>query len=321
MITSKIDVSAEKVSIPLDLLTKVAGIAVGRSRVAIERTLHDVQQFQAKNQQEPCYYLSEQLAQAASDFHQSMQIYYALTVSNSRESLDIVRWGSQSQNMKTQTINQAQLAEILGNVKGATPITISALVSARARKTGNPYKDVLKLSKVNGMTGANYEASVNRQQMREGHAATFEVKARSWGERIGPALVKGTKEDPEKLFAVIQIQSSAEPIYFGQQSSGRLLHVAKSKIADFLPEHTRTGNQGTEKEIVYRNYALENIAALSIGGKKYRVRDDTPKKEPAPKKKRPLSKSFRNMAATSQELETIQNDQPEGWDEHKEYSR
>jgi hypothetical protein len=172
-------------------------------------------------------------------------------------------------NSPTQTINQTQLAEILRSVKGATPLTISALVDARARKTGNPFAKVLKLSKVNGMTGADYEKSVNRQLDREGKGQlSFTANERKWGERIGPALV----EKEGKLYLVIHPQRTASPVYFGQNPGKLLKAVAKETIAAFLPAPKPAANQGTDKEIVYRNYSLENITALSLGGKTYRVR-------------------------------------------------
>ena len=171
------------------------------------------------------------------------------------------------------TINQSQLADILRSVKGAAPITISALVDARARKTGNPFKEVLKLSKVNGMTGANYEASVNRQHDREGTTPAFEARERSWGERISSALV----ENKGKLYLAIQPQRTAQPVYFGRNDKGVLMQVKKEAVAPFLPEKKSSAEaQGVDKEIVYRNYSLTSITALSIGGEKYRVRLNTP---------------------------------------------
>lgn len=167
------------------------------------------------------------------------------------------------------TISQGQLASILRNVKGATPITISAFVDARARKTGNPFTEVRKLSQVNGFTGADYEASVNRQQAREGSVPAFEARERSWGERIAPALV----ENKGKLFLPIQPRSTKKPIYFGRNKMGVLMQIRKDVIASFLPaERSSAEAQGVEKEVVYRNYALENIVQISIGGEKFRVR-------------------------------------------------
>ncbi len=172
---------------------------------------------------------------------------------------------------QTKTISTGQLAALLGGVKGATFLTISALVDARARKTGNPFASILKLSQVNGVTGADYEASVNRQLGREGKGQlTFTATEHKWGERIGPALLRHRENG--NLYLVIQPQRTAKPIYFGANPGKLLKTVSKESIAAYLPAEKPAMNQGTDKEIVYRNYALESIAAVSIGGQKYRVR-------------------------------------------------
>jgi hypothetical protein len=229
-------------------------------------------------------------------------------------------------NSPTQTINQAQLMEILRDVKGATPLTISALVDARARKTGNPFAKILKLSKVNGMTGADYEKSVNRQLDREGKdQLSFTANERKWGERIGPALVS----NGGKLYLVIHPQRTAKPVYFGQNETG-LRHVSKETIAAFLPAPKPATNQGTDKEIVYRNYSLENITALSIGGKTYRVRASgqsaqVPVRVSAFKessfthdgRRVKPTKRLPDAAQVYDEARKEEDSWPEGWDDHK----
>jgi hypothetical protein len=228
------------------------------------------------------------------------------------------------------TINETQLVEILAAVKGAQPVTISALVDAKARKTGNPFRSIRKLSKVNGFTGADYEASVNRQLDREGKGQlSFTANERKWGERVGPALVK--KDD--KFYLVIQPQNTAKPVYFGEQADGMLRHVSKDTIAAFLPPVRHAENQGTDKEIVYRNYSVANIAAISIGGTRYRVRHETP----APSKPAPMSKTVgksvckpdlidklnrkreiaQDAAQIYDEACKAECESPEGWDGHK----
>lgn len=175
-------------------------------------------------------------------------------------------------NQTTKTISTGQLAAILGGVKGATFLTISALVDARAKKTGNPFAKVLKLSpKVNGVTGADYEASVNRQLDREGKGQlTFTATEHKWGERIGPALLRHRENG--NLYLVIQPKSTGKPLYFGANPGKLLKQVSKESIATLLPADRPATNQGTDKEVVYRNYALESIASISIGGQRYRVR-------------------------------------------------
>ena len=167
--------------------------------------------------------------------------------------------------MKTITLNQ--LADLLRNVTHAQPIGFVALIDAKARKTGNPFGTVLKLSKVQAFTGFDYERSVNRQLEREGSQLSFTAKERSWGERISPALA----ENHGKLYLVAKVENTRKPVYLVKTAFG-LLPIAKALVSPFLPVSKPASNQGTDKEIVYRNYSLENIVSLSMGGEKYRIR-------------------------------------------------
>lgn len=167
------------------------------------------------------------------------------------------------------TISQYQLVDRLRMINHATPITISALVDSRARKTNNPYGEILKLSKVNGMTGFDYENSVNRQLGREGKAKTFEASERSWGRRISPALV----EKDNSFYIIIKIEKSFRPVFMARIE--KLLKVIpKEKIEAFLPVYRKPANQGTEKEVIYRNYSLANLKYAAFGGEQYRIRGD-----------------------------------------------
>ena len=187
-----------------------------------------------------------------------------------KNALSFVRWvihpTKKNQPMKNITVNQ--LREVLSRVSSACPVGFSAFVSARARKTGNPFADVAKLSKVSAFTGIVWENSVNRQLGREGKEESFQESARSWGERISPALVQ--KEG--KFYLVAKVEKTAKPVYLAKRASGQAWQVvAKETVAAFLPT-PRAANTGTEKELVYRNYSLENITRISIGGETYRVR-------------------------------------------------
>ena len=167
------------------------------------------------------------------------------------------------------TINQQQLAEILFGVTHAMPIGFTALIDARARKTGNPFVEVVKLSRVSAFTGFDFESAVQRRQVKEGQEATFQASERQWGQRIAPALV----ENKGKLYLVAKIERTAKPVYLARKTADSLLlTVAKSLVAPFLPVSAPAVNQGVDREVIYRNYALESIAAISLNGSRYRVR-------------------------------------------------
>lgn len=171
--------------------------------------------------------------------------------------------------MRTKTVSVSELGEILLGVNHAMPISFSALVDAKARKTGNPWGEIRKLSRVQAFTGFDYENSVNRQLDREGKSQlSFTANERNWGERISPALVR----NGGKLYLVAKVERTAKPIYLARSPRGFLSVVAKEVIAPFLPAVRHATNQGTEKEVVYRNYSLENLTSVSINGMRLRVR-------------------------------------------------
>lgn len=173
------------------------------------------------------------------------------------------------------TITRAELAEKLRTIKGATPLTISALVKVKTNKkdrvTGqvNPFTEVLKLSRVNGMTAADYEAAVNRQREREGSIPAFEAKERQWGIRVAPALV----EHNGAFYLPIHPRSARTPIYFGRLPSGVLIQVAKEKVEPYLPPKRDAGDgQDLVRGVEYRNYGLAGIASATMQGETWRVR-------------------------------------------------
>ena len=180
--------------------------------------------------------------------------------------------------MKTVTVSQ--LCAILAKVKGATPVTFVAVTDARARKTNNPHTvlgPVYRTEKVNGMVGTDHEAAVVRQQAREGALdPAYVAQARSWGERVGPALVK--KGDSYYLPVQLNPAQRSHPVYIAPKWRGtkvRLLPVATEAIAPFLPSERReerAAHQGVERLVDRRDYKLESIASLSIDGEQYRVR-------------------------------------------------
>jgi len=164
-------------------------------------------------------------------------------------------------------ITTADLKAMLEAQKGATAITITALVDARARKTNNPYEQVLKLSMVNGFTGFEYETSVQRQQVREGNPPEFEASERKWGTAVNKSLV----ENKGKYYLVIRPLKTSQPKFFVRV--GNLVkRIEKSLIEHLLPApYSNKEHQGVEKEIIYRNYSLDSIRFISINGSKYRL--------------------------------------------------
>lgn len=230
------------------------------------------------------------------------------------------------------------MADLLRTVSGAKPVTISALTDTRARKTGNPYSEVLKLTHVNGFVNVDYSASVERQQTKDGQPVGFEARPHKWGDRVGNTPLRQHRENG-KLYLTIQPKRILDKqVFFGRNpTSGALVSVPKSVIAPFLPEkRSAAPSQGVEHEVVTRDYSLENITAITLNGQAYRVRADGAPQAPQVKPSAPgktagqvyldtvKAKGKRSFMASAS-VKPLGTDgpigeehcQPEGWDGHK----
>jgi hypothetical protein len=178
--------------------------------------------------------------------------------------------------MSLTRINYSELYSLILGITHALPITITAFVDCRPRKTNNPYNCIYKLSKVNGFTGTDYEDGINRRREKEGSTADFVAKARKWGVHVTNALVKHTNKEGETNYylSFLPIHSKA-PLYFvrsGPLSTWQL--VSRSTVSPWLPTVVDPAeSQGLEVGRYYRDYRLDNIHAITINGKSYRVRN------------------------------------------------
>lgn len=175
------------------------------------------------------------------------------------------------------TVTQQRLVEILRNVTHATPVGFVALTNADAKVTANPFGTIYKLTKVNALTGCDYEGSVNRRLYKEGKEPYFQASGRSnQTERIGPCLARKVVNGEEKFYLPVQIQHVRSPLYLVRRPIGLgrsvLTAVSKEQVAAFLPTPRKAAHQGTDKEIVYRDYALQSITQMNINGERYRIR-------------------------------------------------
>lgn len=157
------------------------------------------------------------------------------------------------------------LAERLMAQTGTNFATMTTRTDARARKTGNPFGTVYKVARVNIAIGTDYEAGVNRQRTREGNEGTFTAQGRQWGTVIGGAVV----ENRGKLYLRCKVERSLA--YHYEDADGNLLDPAAVK--PFLPSPRKATNQGVQRDVIERSYALTSILSISIDGQVCRVID------------------------------------------------
>lgn len=154
------------------------------------------------------------------------------------------------------------LTEILLRVKGATVVSlVTETDPVLVKPKSNPLSGRLKKeSYVNGMIGWNYQNSVNNQLAREGQEADFVAHPRKWGERIkGTPLVRHNG----KVYLELKVEKVFNTRYLLDG-----VEVSRESIAKYLPAHKPddSGRQGTDKAVILRDYNLDNVKQLRIGG-------------------------------------------------------
>lgn len=191
------------------------------------------------------------------------------------------------------TITHEQLREKLAALKSATPIAFTAITKVEAKKKGevieygselvaseggvsptrnpkiieNPWQTIMKLAKVQAFTGNPFQSAVRKQEERENQSPTFVAGDRPWGENVSPALI----QKGDSFYLATQILHSSEPIYMEKTNAG-LKILNTDSVKPFLPAPAYRFKQQLEKPVVRKDYSLESIVSISMGGEKYRVR-------------------------------------------------
>jgi len=154
-----------------------------------------------------------------------------------------------------------ELRDTMLGIKGSVIVTLETETKPPMRKTDNPYLDTVKVSEVNGIINWGYETAVNRQRTREGLEADFTAFPRKWGKRI-----KGTPliEHNGNYYLEMKVQSAKSMYLLGQE---------EIPVSDLIPYfYTRSkSRQGIEKEVILRDYALENIKGIRYAGEKITI--------------------------------------------------
>lgn len=165
------------------------------------------------------------------------------------------------------TISREDLYKMFLGIKSAKFATIKTLTDPKMRKTNNPYLGTMKETVMNITLNFNYENSVNSQRTKEGTENDFEALPRKWGQRVpNTCLVMHNG----KIY--IEVKANGKP-----QSTSFIspdgTTIEKSLLLPFLPvKKSNAEHQGVEKEIILRDYSLENITGIKIDGSEYIVK-------------------------------------------------
>ncbi len=176
-------------------------------------------------------------------------------------------------------ITRARLAKLLGSVHSSTFVSFTALTTVKT-KAGDPV--IKKLSRVNVCCGS-YAAAINRRRAKEGSTEpAFTPKPRPWGKAVSLALVELQKPDKVHHYLSGQVLKARDPIYLVEQppvkpgKRPRLIGIDKASIAHLLPaDRSPAAAQGLSdaNSVIHRDYSLEGLSCVSMGGEVYKVTD------------------------------------------------
>lgn len=158
-------------------------------------------------------------------------------------------------------INHTTLLSLLAQVKGATFATIIAETVPKLKKTGNTLGHVRKVSRVNVCLGFQYENAVNRQLGREDQEADFQAAPRQWGTKVTPMIV----EHKDKFYIETKVEKSLDSQYIDEDGK----EIPFALVEPFLPAKRKSTRQGTDKEILVRDYSLDSLKTIAFGGETY----------------------------------------------------
>ena len=175
-------------------------------------------------------------------------------------------------------IDLPRLRSMLAGVRATQFVTIIARTDARLRKRKNPHWPVEKIARVNGAIGWNYGLTVRRQQLREGRKASFHPMQRDWGRRMKLPASRNANplrglvpiiEHKGRLYLELKVERVLDVKYRGAEGD----ELTAEQVAPFQrARKSQAKHQGVTREIVLRDYALESIESITIGGRTYRVR-------------------------------------------------
>lgn len=155
-------------------------------------------------------------------------------------------------------------------VKGMPNLaSVLQLTDIGAKKTGNPYAKITKLSKVGIILNSDYVKAVTNQLAKEDKEATEYMPGKdtnplTFGENN--RFIGINKKGEFVLQYRPNDNVKALTIYFADEK-----RVEKSAIAQYLPTVKKATNQGTEREIRWRKVNLSNVLRLTVNGTTYTV--------------------------------------------------
>ena len=159
-----------------------------------------------------------------------------------------------------------QLRKRLQRVSQSMPIGMTSVTTPQMRKKNNPFfGHVAKITRSNGWINWRYAKAVNRQRIREHRPANFRALHRTWGEKMqNTPLIRHN----ELLYLDVKVQQR-HAMYVDLRT---LTEIPWPQIKPFVRPPQKSTRQRLERDVILRDYHVENIAELRISGEVWRVR-------------------------------------------------
>lgn len=153
-------------------------------------------------------------------------------------------------------------------------IVIVSRTEPAMRKTNNPYfGKVFKVSTVSGLMNWSYARQVNLQRQREGGlivvdglpqiktTENFVSHERKWGTRLKNSPFV---EHKGEFYLELMVQEAIRHEY--RDETGEPFDV--ELIRPYLQRTSRSNRQGTDKEVILRDYRLDRVIAVTFPDRK-----------------------------------------------------
>ncbi len=175
-------------------------------------------------------------------------------------------------------ITLQELQALLAVKHGARIVTITTKTLLDMIGKNNPFHNkIYKVSKINGVVNWHYSRAVNRQRAREGKESDFIPKPRTWGTRLTglPFVSHVTKDGKHKIYLEVKVERVLETKCFYECAFIKDKEIDKKLLEPYLKSENNSTkeHQGVEKEVILRDYDMNNIIDITVDGVKYETSD------------------------------------------------
>ncbi len=168
-------------------------------------------------------------------------------------------------------LTEAELIAKLSAIRGAKAIGLLTETDARLLKTGNPYGQVNRVSRVNVQVNFHYDANVLKRLAAEGKDESEFRRGESW--HVPILTEDGTLtpfcQNPKtgELYLRVQVLGRGETRYFTEE--GKEVH--EGEIEPWLPKGRKYENQGLDNPLEFKVYKLSSILEIALDGERYTI--------------------------------------------------